>query len=812
MIRHRTAAGALLGLAATGLATGSAAAEDSQLEEIVVTARKVAEPNWTVPLTINVLKRDEMIAASVADLSALARMAPGLYFESLWGGAGSAPVLRGQSQPSAAGDNVGVFVGGVYQAEHTAVDVPPLDLERIEVVHGPQSTLFGHSTFTGAIHYVPRAPTADFTTGFELGAGTHQYWDASGYLSGPLAQGAVLGRFAAGLRNAAGTWTNSADGDSLGDVSRDAVAASFTSDSSGPWSATLAGRWSKTGASLPAQTFVGGADYNCGAIDPASGYWSYYCGSLPVSGHVDLSTGVPDSSNQVGQASISIRWSSADLTFESDTSYYRGVSDIYRDFDSTSGGETFGVCAVSVTCPPAAAQPTPVNRLVQVNTVSRQSPATTEWSQEFRMLGQYGPALDWLLGLTGFLTDQESTGRLGFDRSSLVSGEALTVLLPVTPGLVGPLARANLALVDDPNRQQRLQSRAQTTVSTLAAFGAVTYRPVDRVALRAEFRTTWERQKLDSVTSNFQPSFGKSVPAQSFTDTTPRFSIDYAPNSDLFLYASAAKGSRSGGINPAPDLIPEEQTYDPEYNWTYELSGRYRDPQRRYTGSVTLYHIDWYDTQINGYSNTPGVTTFITGNTAGMRTNGVELVGEAKLSSFLTLEGAYSYAHPEFVAGSDDPGSNVFCGLRGGNHSSTFCKVGPARSGAAPTGAYVPYIDGNTPQRAPTTQWQVGMRGDSRQFDSGWRFSGAADLSYQSDVYDRPIDGARFGERTLLSARAAVLRGPWTIELWGTNLTDEHYIRAVSSRGAAFYQVSPRPLDLVYGDGRRVGLTLSYNQ
>lgn len=813
MNRPVAAAVATLALGAGGAAPRTMAAGiDPPLEEVVVTARKLAEPYWTVPLTIDVLDRGQLIAASVADLSALSRMAPGLYFESLWGGAGSAPVLRGQSQPSAAGDNVGVFVGGVYQAEHTAVDVPPLDLERIEVVHGPQSTLFGHSTFTGAIHYVPRAPTSEITSGLELGAGTDQYWDASGYLSGPLVKGALLGRLAVGTRNAAGTWTNAANGDSLGDVSRYAAAASLTTDDGGPWSATLSGRWSRTKTSLPAQAYVDGAAYNCGAVDPASGYWSYYCGSLPMSDRVDLSTGVPDSLNQVGQVSLSIGWSGDGLRFESDTSYYRGASDIYRDFDSSSAGETFGACTVSVNCPPAVVAPTPVNRLVQVNSVWRLSPATTEWSQEFRLLGHHGTAVDWLLGVTGFLTDQQSTGRLGFDGSVLQPREALTILLPLTPGLAGPLARANVALVADPDRTQVLQNRSDTRTSTVAAFGAMTYRPVDTVALRVELRATWEQQQLDSEVANFRPSFGKSVPAQHFADVTPRFSIDYAPTTDWLLYTTAAKGSRSGGINPDPDLIPAEQAYDPEYNWTYEVSGRYRDPLRRFVGSLTLYHIDWHDTQITGYSNTPGVSTLITRNTAGIRTSGVEVTGEAKLSSFLTLRGAYSYSDPEFVAGSDDPGSSPFCGLKGGNHSSSFCIVGPPRNGTAPAGTYVPYVDGNAPPRAPATQWEIGLRGDSSEFGDGWRFSGAADVSYQSDVYDRPINGAKFGERTLLSARAAVLRGPWTIELWGTNLTDEHYIRAVSSRGAAFYPVAPRPLDLVYGEGRRIGLTFGYQQ
>ena len=791
---------------------GAAQAAEGGLEEIVVTARKIAEPYWTVPLTIDVLGRDTLIAASVADLSAVARMAPGLYFESLWGGIGSAPVLRGQSQPSTAGDNVGVFVAGVYQAERTAIDVAPLDIERIEVVHGPQSTLFGHSTFSGAIHYVPRAPTRDFTAGVEVGGGTDDYWAATGFLSGPLPGEALLGRLAAGTRNASGTWFNAANHSSLADLSRDALAGSLIASIDGPWTAELSGRWSRTRAAQPPQSYVSGGHYNCGAVDPATGDWSYYCGSLPVAHSVDLSPGVPDSTNEVAQGALSITWTGEALAFASDTSYYRGASETYRDFDSTSHGELFGVCTLSVNCPgPLNPKPT-VNRLVRVNSVTRQAPTTDEWSQEFRLTGRAGNVTDWLLGVTGFRTVEHSSGRFGFERGDLALDEVLTVLLPPTPLVAGPVSRANRALVDDPNRQQVLQSKAVSTRRALAVFGALTWRPIEALGFRAELRTTWERQELDSLYANFSPSFGKAVPAQDFNDTTPRFSIDFAPNDNSLVYISAAKGSRSGGINPIPGLLPQEQTFDPEYNWTYEVSGRYHDGQQRWAGSVTLYHIDWHDTQISGFSTTPGIANLITRNTAGIRTNGVETTLEARLGAFASVRGAYSYTHPEFVSGSDDPGDGPFCGLKGDNHSSSFCTVGPPRSELAPPGTYVPYIDGNRPQRTPATQWQVGLRGHAPEFVSGWRTEGAIDLSYQNDVYDRPINGARFGERTLLSARAALVNGPWTVELWGTNLTNEQYIRAVSSRGAAFYPVTPRPLDLLYGDGRRIGLTLRYER
>lgn len=802
------AAAVALLIAGTVCAT-PAAASQAALEEIVVTARKVTEPFWSVPLTIDVLRREDMITSSVADLAALARMAPGLYFESLWGGAGSAPVLRGQSQPNAAGDNVGVFVDGVYQAERTAIDVAPLDIERIEVVHGPQSTLFGHSTFTGAIHYVPRAATPEFTSGVEAGVGTDAYWSATGYLSGALPGGVVLGRIAAGSRNASGTWTDTADGESLGDIARNAVAASLSLAEAGPWTASLSGRWSATESSHPAQTSIDGLDYNCGAVEAASGYWSYFCGELPARRSVDISGGIPDSSNDVTQVSLVFALSGETMRFESDTSYYRGSSDIYRDFDSTSAGEGFGVCVIGMTCPRAQLPAWPIERLVNVNSVSRQGSSTSEWSQEFRLTGSAGH-VDWLAGVTGFLTDDRNRGLFGFERGDLLPTEALTVLLPLTPGLTGPIARGNRALVDDPNQTQVVQSNTKMERRTFAMFGALTYRPTPELGLRLEARTTWERQEIDNVTANFAPGFGTSIPAQDFSDTTPRLSVDYAPTASWFLYASAAKGWRSGGVNPVPGLSPEEQAYDPEYNWTYELSGRYRDAGQRWLGRLTLYHIDWRDTQITGFSATPGIANLITRNTAGVDTNGIELTAQTRLSERVTLQGAYSYTDPEFASGSDDPGSSQFCGLKGNNATSSFCTVGPPRSGAAPAGTLVPYIDGNMPQRTPHTQWQLGLRGDSLAFAGGWRAEGGIDLSYQGDVYDRAINGARYGERTLLSARAALVRGPWTVEVWGTNLTDEEYIRAVSTRGAAYYPVAPRPLDLVYGEGRRVGLTLRY--
>jgi outer membrane receptor protein involved in Fe transport len=121
----------------------------------------------------------------------------------------------------------------------------------------------------------------------------------------------------------------------------------------------------------------------------------------------------------------------------------------------------------------------------------------------------------------------------------------------------------------------------------------------------------------------------------------------------------------------------------------------------------------------------------------------------------------------------------------------------------------VPYLDDNLAARTPQTSWAVSLAALPRTIAGQWQFSGDLSFAYQDGVFERPVNAARYGARGLLGAHLVLQRGDWRAELWGTNLTDDLYIRAASSRGGAFYPSLPRPLDFLYGDGRRVGLTVS---
>ena len=131
---------------------------------------------------------------------------------------------------------------------------------------------------------------------------------------------------------------------------------------------------------------------------------------------------------------------------------------------------------------------------------------------------------------------------------------------------------------------------------------------------------------------------------------------------------------------------------------------------------------------------------------------------------------------------------------------------------APASGAIVPWIDGNVPQRTSRNTWNLAIDGELPWRDAGGHSWARAELSHQDDVFDRSINGARYGRRTLLGARAGWTRGPWSLECWGRNLTDARYVRAMATRGPAFYPATPRPLDLIYGDARSVGLTLRFER
>jgi outer membrane receptor protein involved in Fe transport len=412
-----------------------------------------------------------------------------------------------------------------------------------------------------------------------------------------------------------------------------------------------------------------------------------------------------------------------------------------------------------------------------------------------------------MLGVAASWTRELGSGYFGVDRQNLGANERLTAIDVSNPSHVGSTSRLNSALVTDSRTLQVLSSQALDERTALAAFGMLDVPLSEQSHVRVELRSSRETQQIDSRYVNYAPDTGPDPPKSAFTVVTPRIAVDIRPDANWYAYGSIARGARAGGVNVIPLLIEEERQYDPEFNWTTELGIRHQSSSFVEAWQATVYNINWLDTQILGVATSPGVNSLIVSNTAGINTHGLEAQLHLRFGDRMRGSIAYSHTDPRFDAGSDDAGSRTFCGLTAKPPGSNFCQYGPPRTPSNGIVTSVPYLDDNLNARTPPNSWSTTLQALPISILRGWQLSAEATFSYQDNVYARAINGASYGARELLSARIVMQGDRWRAELWGRNLSNDSYIRAVSSRGQVFYPSLPRPLDFLYGEGRRIGLT-----
>jgi len=201
----------------------AATAEDGEEplvgNEIVVTARRRAETLQDVPIAISAFDQNALEALQADDLSGIQYAVPNLYLDQ--GDAGNAVIyIRGVGQNDSlafADPGVGVYVDDVFIARSQAAFLDVFDVERIEVLRGPQGTLYGRNTIGGAIKFVSTRPTDYFTGAVEIGAGNYNEFGIKARVSGPIAGDTLTGKAAFAFKKRDGynfnTFTGADDGD-----------------------------------------------------------------------------------------------------------------------------------------------------------------------------------------------------------------------------------------------------------------------------------------------------------------------------------------------------------------------------------------------------------------------------------------------------------------------------------------------------------------------------------------------------------------------------------------------------------------------
>jgi iron complex outermembrane recepter protein len=608
------------------------------LEEVIVTAQKRAENAQSVPIAITAISAESLESKGLSTVTEIADFAPNVQMDNTSPFAGSSQVLsafiRGIGQNDFAFNlepGVGLYVDGVYYARTLGAVVDLLDLDHVEVLKGPQGTLFGRNTIGGAISVVTRDPINEFAYKAEVTAGSFHRLDVRGSIDIPLIDGVLLsslafsskdreghqrlipfpgasqfqtdlGRFRTannqqGSDRRGGTNTQNVRGKLLWDISDDVVlrfSADLThtdEDSTpqtlvatnvDPASGTVASLYNAcislptgvlamlqlTGACGPRGT-VGTplASANADA-DPFNDRLPY--GNQYITGDIDTSFAKGSNYSKLDAFGLSatLDWALGEAVNLKSITAYR---DSEANFGSDLGGAPFVVADLSFT------------------------QNQDQFSQELQLTGTaFDDRFKWLVGAYYFQEDGD-----------------LTDYVPFLEGLVQ---------VFGPNF---FDNRAA------GAFTHLNFKVTDWFSVTAGLRYTDEHKEFEGRQQDLNSLPAKTgfpiplhpiptdttrlyplgVNTKDFTDTSPKVGVEFQPSQDILVYASYSEGFKSGGWTTRL-LVPETAVvngmtvpgpapdFDPETATAYEVGLKSRLFDNRARLNVAVFDTRYDDIQV----------------------------------------------------------------------------------------------------------------------------------------------------------------------------------------------------------------------
>jgi iron complex outermembrane receptor protein len=813
-----SAAVAMIISAQTGLAQDAAQGANDRLvlEEIVVSARKREEALIDVPLTVTAVSAAKIEQLAIRDSRDLALYTPGFSNVASFGrNASERPVIRGQS--NILGEpNASYFVDGIYLSG-SATNTETANLERIEVIKGPQAALYGRSTFAGAINYVTRRPTEEFQGKVNLTYGEFDQMDATAYISGPIVEGKLYYYIAGTHTEVAGFYDNPLDQrDDLGAEQTDAATAkllwtpaeglevtgmlTYSEDKDGPIAIGLQGRQFNNcqlrSAALPRSN-----GYYCGEVVPTE--------QLTVAQRTNLFP-EPGTRRERTRAALTVKYDFGDgYEFTSATGY--SYEDYAVQIDVSYGG--YDAFAGLDTLPPTFTVPLPPPAAGAAGDLTRQfrnagafwrfnEENRNDFSQELRFRSPADRAFRWTVGAYYFKQSDDFTR----DDKAFPDGR-------IVPNGAAAIALRN--------------------VKNQAVFAGIEYDFNERWTATAELRHAEEDKSQESFA---YPTNGTvrvaSAPLEgTWTSDKPRFTLRYKMSEDVSFFANYAQGNKPGGFN-SPTVLPllqaigKDLVFNEEESTNIELGTKMRLLNDRAFLSVTLFHTDLTDQQLTqniSGTNAAGqilLNSYID-NVGKTNSKGVELEFNARLTDRFDVSLGAAYVDAEIKEYVNVDQANLY--------SNRPAAVFAARTPTNPTGCAsaaacqaIRDLDntefGNVAgQRTPRSpEWNGFIVGNySYPLANGMAFTLGGDVVYEGSKFAQIHNLAETGARTYVNARVGVESDNWSVFLWGKNLNDDDtaldILRYIDSRGLAGPAgLSTRAFAVSLPKPRQFGITGSY--
>ncbi|MBW8815324.1 MAG: TonB-dependent receptor [Caulobacterales bacterium] len=778
--------GAGVGLSALAIAFGAhaagsvpkAAADDVQLDELVVTAQKREQRLEDVPAAVTVVNSAQLQRSGARSVTDISLLTPGL--NAATGGSEATTVVRIRGIGTSADnpgleDAVGIYIDGVYRPRNSVGFNNLGELAEVEVLKGPQGTLFGKNTVAGVVQITTKRPEFHFGGQAEAEVQTYSGWRIAGSVTGPLAGDVLAGRLfvSDAQRGGYGKLVNASGTRLSNDHSERA--------------------YSLRGQLLykPTDAFDVNliADYShrddrcCQAVLfqtglPAVLLNSLVPGAVPTPVAHDNTTAVANFPGRErirdwgvsGQANWTTPWLDG-AKMVSITAYRDWRDGTDTDLDFIGADLIRGVGGVQ---------------------------EFKQFSEELRYSGE--------------------AGRLAWQVGGFYSHETLDVVSPLQWGAdVGPYvgilthgAAASLKGGGFPVGEGLVDAYHQTEQS-FAAYTQDDFRLTDKLTLTAGIRYTSEHKALAALYNNTDtsgacshfegvatalhqplvksglggllgivcianPAFQNLHTHQAFTDgsVTGTVKATYKLTPDAMVYGSYSRGNLAGGFNlaevttavggaPNASLTPEPNTKFPAENVdAYEVGTKIWLANHRFLVTAEVFFQEYKDFQLNAFTG----TQFIEATIPRATTAGVEADGYWKLNSDLTLNGGLTYANTRY------PGDKQNRAALGDN---------------TPRSPYYQLTDlfrlpGSHLSFAP--QWSLVAGAEYQHvLANGLLWSSSFDVKYQSSYNTGSDHDPVKVQKGFAIANARIGLGSadkrWAVELWAKNLFNQHFSQAI---------------------------------
>ena len=590
-------------------AASDAEAEATVLEEVIVTARKREESLQNTPISITAFSASTLEEANMVDLRDIGKYTPGMSFTSYGMGSSEAGAIFlrgiGQSDHMVTTDpGVGLYLDGVYVGRNQGAALDLLDLERVEVLRGPQGTLFGKNTIGGAVNVISRKPTG--TAGGHVSLTAGEEGRLNGEVSGEIPVGeqaallvSVLSKHRDGVGTQIFTGSETGDEDSLSGRAQlywhgETAEFSLVMDASRARQAAMPHSFYEQAGWLevaPCYQSAGAGYAPCPAGTEGDPFDSYSLDDL-------------DTAQDLFGVSATLDWDLAEgLILKSITAY--------RDMDYLGSLEFDGA----------------PRRIVYY----RETGGSDQFSQELQLTGSQGDRMEWIAGLYYFTEDGENDQ----DNDQFGAlGHRLT----------------------------------QVETESYALFGQVTMDLTEGLSLTAGLRYTEESKDYDLVFRSLDATGAQAlddagqplyvVPPTALDDTWDAVSgtinLSYEVSDSVMVYGTYSRGFRSGGYAARPAALSSVGAYDPEYVNMFEIGLKALTLEDRLRVNAAIYRNDYkdYQAQVNRVGNRFDTRVL---NAAEAEIDGVELEVTALLSPVFRVDATFAYTDAQITRVDLDP-------------------------------------------------------------------------------------------------------------------------------------------------------------